>query len=533
MPQPSQRIVIHAGFHKTGTSTVQKTLLKNNTLLAPHCRVFLRDDLPDACQSAREYAATPSTDTMADVATALTRFLQQLPADDPRPIIISAEDLSGLMPGRRGLLNYNAAPALMHAIQQGIQATIPNADLMFYFSIRDPDTWLRSCYGHHLRAARLTQDFTHYAQQQRPGADLHAAIADITRAVAPCPVHHAAIEDIADAPAAPLLALAGVPAHVVAALKPAPAANAAYPQETQDALLVLNRGGLNGAAYDSARASLLNRTTTTSKVHVIVHAGFHKTGTSSLQEYLKRHRDELRGFADIYLKNDFMDVGNLGRVYGLKPYPWRKRQFRRAFDRFIKTVPPSHTIVLSWEGLSGVMPGHRRLFTGTIQNFRRAAVPLGNEIVASIRARFGQDTDITYLYSLRERDSWIKSVYGHVVRSIRITDDFAGFRARLPDLPDLAQEAADIVAQLPDVALATSYLEDTSHTHSGPATAILDLIGVPDRVRNTLSVARPRNKGLPAYVEDAFLRLNRNVKNDADLKTQKDAIAAQAYKANQ
>jgi len=260
---------------------------------------------------------------------------------------------------------------------------------------------------------------------------------------------------------------------------------------------------------------------------VIVHAGFHKTGTSSLQSYLKSHRAKLTDFGAIYLKADFLDAGNLGRVYGLRPFPWRKRQFRRAFDRFLSGIADDPVIFLSWEGLSGVMPGHRRLLSGTVQDFKRAGIPLGREIIAALHTRFGADVDITFMYTLRDQNSWIRSVYGHVVRSIRITDDFDKFRAKLTKLPILDQEA-QLISDALGVACITSRLEDTGATKFGPAVAVLDVLGVPDDFRDTLPAATRTNSGLSATDEATFLELNRTVKDKAELKRTKDRIAARA-----
>ncbi len=269
----------------------------------------------------------------------------------------------------------------------------------------------------------------------------------------------------------------------------------------------------------------MSRERAPARVRVIVHAGFHKTGTSSLQDYLRDHRELLSDRVAVYLKNDFLRAGNLGRIYGLKPYPWRRRQFRDTFREFLDGITDDPVIFLSWEGFSGVMPGHRRFLTGQISNYSRAAIPLARTIGAELKRRFGPETQVEFLYTLRDPEDWLRSVYGHLVRSIRITDDFSGFRDSFDPVPDLAREAALIARALAPIPVHVVRLEDVGATPQGPATALLDLIGMPQGDRAALPLAIRANKGLSPDAEAEFLRLNREVTDSVALKRQKDRIA--------
>jgi len=258
---------------------------------------------------------------------------------------------------------------------------------------------------------------------------------------------------------------------------------------------------------------------------VIVHAGFHKTGTSSLQVYLRANRDALQEHVKIYLKADFLSAGNLGRVYGLKPYPWRRRWFAAALRAFLTKIPDDEVIFLSWEGFSGVMPGHRRAVTGQISNYTRTAIPLARSISAELRRRFGPDTEVEFLYTLRRSEPWVRSVYGHLVRSIRITDEFEGFRDSFRPVPDLEKEAAKITRALRPVPVHTAWLEDIGPAREGPASVLFDLVDIPAEVRAALPAAERANAGLSQDAEDTFLRLNREMDDAQKLKREKDRIA--------
>lgn len=258
-------------------------------------------------------------------------------------------------------------------------------------------------------------------------------------------------------------------------------------------------------------------------VHVIIHPGFHKTGTSSLQDWLGRHRNALKPHLSYYGKSDFPQAGTAARIYGQKPYPWRLWAFRRAFDSFLSRVPDVPVIVLSRETFSGAMPGHRRMTGRLTTSYRRTAIPLGRQIIAGLRHRFGPEVEITFLYTLRARESWIRSVYGHLLRSIHLPCDYDTFRAQFGDLMDPRREAEAIATAL-GVAAHLVDLDDVGVRREGPAAAVLDLLDVPQSVRDALPPATQANIGQTTALEAAFLAMNRSSRDKAALKRQKDAM---------
>ena len=266
-------------------------------------------------------------------------------------------------------------------------------------------------------------------------------------------------------------------------------------------------------------------------VHVIVHPGFHKTGTSSLQSWLGQNRRALKPYLSFYGKADFLTAGSAARIYGQKPYPWRLRAFRRSLDRFLGKIPDAPVIVLSRETFSGSMPGHRRFPGRLISGYRSVAVPLGQQIIAALQARFGADVQITFLYTLRDRESWIRSVYGHLLRSIHLRDDYDTFRARFPKLIDPRAEA-EAIAKALGVTAHFVDLADVGHLPEGPAAAVLDLLGVPQAVRNALPPASRANTGQTQALEAEFLRMNRGSRDKAALKSAKDAMLKAAKDAD-
>ena len=101
-------------------------------------------------------------------------------------------------------------------------------------------------------------------------------------------------------------------------------------------------------------------------------------------------------------------------------------------------------MILSRESFSGGMPGHRKLGGAVMTSYIKPATALASVIISELRKRFGQDTEITFFYTTRQRESWIRSVHGHLLRSIELTDDLAQFQVRFSTLDSPAEQAAAI-----------------------------------------------------------------------------------------
>jgi len=264
---------------------------------------------------------------------------------------------------------------------------------------------------------------------------------------------------------------------------------------------------------------------TRTPVRVIVHAGFHKTGTSSLQDYLLRHRDTLAPAFTYYGQPHFPKAGNAARRYALRRFPWRLWAFRLRLRRFLSSIPDAPLIVISRENLSGATPGQPDWRGRTITAYAPAAIPLARATVAELRRRFGPEVRIEFFYTLRASEPWLRSLYGHHLRGRRLTEDFPGFRARFADGFDLRDEAARLAAALAPVPVHTAALEDYAGARSGPAEALFDLIELDPELRAGLPRALRWNVGQRPAIEAEFLRLNRTVRRSAELTAQKEALA--------
>ncbi|WP_323777253.1 hypothetical protein [Leisingera sp.] len=240
------RLILHAGFHKTGTTTVQRCLQDNQPLLSPHLRIFLRNDMLALCEAARRWSATRNPVDFALFQFECAVLLEALDADDPRPVLLASEDLSGHMPGRHGLKDYGAAPLLMKCIQDTVLELQPAASICIFYMTRSAPEWLQSCHVQHLRASPLTLDAEEYVRQYAASADLQAIVSGTAQLSASAKISSAPLEAASAHRLGPISALLphlGLPAAAIEAMKPVPPANTRPEPEILEELLALNRSG--------------------------------------------------------------------------------------------------------------------------------------------------------------------------------------------------------------------------------------------------------------------------------------------------
>ncbi|WP_300517187.1 hypothetical protein [Aliiroseovarius sp.] len=250
---------------------------------------------------------------------------------------------------------------------------------------------------------------------------------------------------------------------------------------------------------------------------ILVHAGFYKTGTTSLQGFLADNRAALAPWFAYYGQGDFHGAGARAREYAQAPFPNGLKAFRLALRRFLSEVPDGTDLVLSRENFTGAMPGHRDWLGRPITGFP-AAKPLLRDLRKELFRRFGPDTRVEILFTTRTREAWLRSVHGHLLRSIRLEDDFDDFARRFRSLGTLEEEARRLDADH------ISRVEAFFDHPAGPAKAVLDLMGVPEATQASLTPARHRNAGQSGVLKAEFLRLNRSGLSKPELKAAKATL---------
>lgn len=259
---PGRRVIVHAGFHKTGTTSAQTYLRANGKHIWPRCSLVLPGKLRrEAARMAVRYSRFGTSGLLDSFGEDLHSILSAIDVGETRKVLISDENIAGRMPGRDGQLAYHATPALMARAEDVICDIFgAEADVVFHFTTRDPLAWLKSTYKHNLRTSRLVMGPDEYRDTYAPAADLTG----VTQAVAQAVTGTVYTADLADltgpeGPAQPLIDLIELPDHRRRKLAPHPDANRGPDDGMAAQLLALNRSNLSDDALIAAKADLLGK----------------------------------------------------------------------------------------------------------------------------------------------------------------------------------------------------------------------------------------------------------------------------------
>lgn len=253
-----RRIIIHGGFHKTGTSSVQNTLRDNRVAMKKQIALRLRWHMKDLIAAAHSYSNGRDPTALAEVQAHFETLMTALPGMPRRTLILSAPELAGHLPGRPGLEDYAAAPVLFYAYWELAKKHYPAADIQFYLTTRAPEAWLASVYGQHVASSDMSLGLGAYRAQYTRTSDLAGMVAEIASRV-PAPVHHCALEDCKElplGPAGPLLDLCKLPTAMQATLAPAAPDDKRDAPEVLLALLDANRTYADPKARQAAKDAI-------------------------------------------------------------------------------------------------------------------------------------------------------------------------------------------------------------------------------------------------------------------------------------
>ncbi len=257
---------------------------------------------------------------------------------------------------------------------------------------------------------------------------------------------------------------------------------------------------------------------------VIIHAGFHKTGTTSLQRFLEINAEALAPHVRVILKPQMealaacaRDCSNAMLPSTLMPRRLARAAFKKQFAALLKTtaLEPNQTLLISCEALVGRMPGRENIMAFD------AAAGLAEDMLTVATQHFGPDLNITFFYTTRAKDAWMRSAYTHLLQQTKFTmsmDEFTTKYARAGDLDVAISNIAKAIAPLKPV---VSRLEDTSPKHFGPASELLELLNLPSEVIATLQSPLQINRGIDAFEQRKMMEFNLGTSEGEDLILQK------------
>jgi hypothetical protein len=242
------RVLLHVGFHKTGTSSMQHLLWFNRALLSSHLDFLLVQPLKVATRHCLAFSRSRDPQHLSALSRALDTIFAAQPELGQRDLILSSESLSGVMPGWGGIVDYAAVPALSKHLTAYFTDRFPNAEVKLVFSTRAPDDWLASLWRHQVRWRRMTMDFDDFAMHFRKGADLESFVATVAKLVHPVAVYSLALEESQHHPKGPggaLLELIDLPTVVRDAIAPVGRGNPRQDDSLNKRFLAMNRSDVS------------------------------------------------------------------------------------------------------------------------------------------------------------------------------------------------------------------------------------------------------------------------------------------------
>ncbi|MDF1873890.1 hypothetical protein [Vannielia sp.] len=256
------RVVVHMGFHKTGTTSAQQFLRANGKHLWPVMALGLRQQLEPVLFASRAFSTWRDPFSLEKLRRRFGAYLGGLDLGRKRDLLLSSEELAGHMPGRDELSDYSAVPEIADVLEQGLKARFGDPEVVFFFTLRRGESWLESAHWEHVKSSRMVLDYPEFAAKY-PDAGALEPVVEATRARLESKVETAWLEEIGGlhfGPATPLLDLMR--------LDPARRARLALPRHmnrrqheggVMETLLGLNRSDLGEEALKEAKDRVLGR----------------------------------------------------------------------------------------------------------------------------------------------------------------------------------------------------------------------------------------------------------------------------------
>ena len=254
------RVVLHGGFHKTGTTSLQAALAAHAPALEGRVRVMtLRKDpaLALATEAARTFSRQGDRGALEQ---AMTTWAQSLPDTGGADLAISTEDFAGHMPGRYGLTDYRAAVVTLPAAVAALAARYVAADITVLMTTRAAEPWLKSLHWQLSihpeltpKQRRFCKDFASAAQFDAVLTPLRAALGAAARLVV------TPLESLMGRPLGPVEAvydLVTLPDDLRASLPALPRSNARVAEGLADQFVMLNRAKLPTAELRRAKSAM-------------------------------------------------------------------------------------------------------------------------------------------------------------------------------------------------------------------------------------------------------------------------------------
>jgi hypothetical protein len=254
------RIVLHGGFHKTGTTSLQAGLEAHRPALAGRVLVQtlqLTPELARATEAARAFSLRPDAGLLQ---TAMADWVAGLPDPAAHDLAISSEDFAGHMPGRFGVPDYRAAVATIPAAVQALRGRFPGAEVTVLMTLRAAEPWLKSLHWQLSIHPELMLKQRRFCKEFAAAAAFEAVTGPLAQALAGAAVLRlASLEGLTLRRLGPVEAVydaLDLPDTLRASLRALPRRNARAAEGLADQFVTLNRAKLAPAELRRAKSAM-------------------------------------------------------------------------------------------------------------------------------------------------------------------------------------------------------------------------------------------------------------------------------------
>ena len=242
-----QQIILHPGFHRTGTSSIQHFLWANRKVLYPYVQVLLNRHVESVAHLCTQFSISQNPLDLATMVDALDTAFDAQPATAGRHLIISSETLCGRIPGYATTQDYAAVPTLVAYLTTYLQDRFPSANIRVLFTTRDPEPWLFSVYRHVLRSNRIVEKPDSFARKFNKAAQFDTTMETVAEAISPVETLSLPLEDAAQHPQGPgcvLLDQLSLPSHIFTQVQPVEVAARGASTHMWQEFLAMNKSDL-------------------------------------------------------------------------------------------------------------------------------------------------------------------------------------------------------------------------------------------------------------------------------------------------
>ncbi|SIS83465.1 hypothetical protein SAMN05421759_104165 [Roseivivax lentus] len=235
---------------------------------------------------------------------------------------------------------------------------------------------------------------------------------------------------------------------------------------------------------------------------VIVHCGFRKTGTTSIQDFLRLNADALPEGLSVSARDALT------------------RPFRRAVQAHIhapgrsalsRVEAEAAALCAHWAQDSGetVLISDENLFgKDIVAEDGRTIFDLAATYLPILERHFGTGPDLHFVFYTRDRDAWLSSAYNQAVKRRGVTADADRWIAAIPGEVDWTPGLAKIRAALSAPVHVFAMEDDLSGAAPLLGRALFRLAGIDDAAMDAMPRPGRSNESLKPAVLDFMRKLN-------------------------